>query len=191
MYADPVVINRYPLITRSEVFEFIRFAIKSNGLNPDDPRYRVTVEWSERMTRAAGTATYQLGLIKLSTKLLPRSTPEDQRQTVIHEACHLISFWKYGEAGTGHGHYWKACMRACGLAPRRCHSIPRAGLRRGRTQAVVYNRVEIQKTQPETFAFRCNCKKYTFSAERVEKVLKGETTLRCKRCESQIVACAG
>ena len=34
--------------------------------------------------------------IRLSIPLWPRASDQDRRETVIHEACHLIAFYKHG-----------------------------------------------------------------------------------------------
>lgn len=117
------------------VYEIVRFAFKQNDLA--SASHIVTVEWSNRMTKAMGTATIRekaalldggpSHLIRLSTKLFARATEAQHRQTVIHEACHLIDSIK-NRRPMSHGPTWKACMRACGVRPDRYHTVDTNGL---------------------------------------------------------------
>jgi predicted SprT family Zn-dependent metalloprotease len=84
-------------------------------------------EWSTRMTAAAGIA-YSSGLMKFSLPLFSRDAESGNRDTVIHEVCHIINYARNDNAH--HGHKWKHLMRLCGLEPKRCHNIDRTGLKR-------------------------------------------------------------
>lgn len=115
--------------------QIVKFAFEKNGIG--QCAGIVWLEWSNRMTKAMGSAIIRkraakldggpTHIIKLSTKLFARATPEQQRQTVIHEACHIIDSLK-NEKPMSHGSTWRACMRACGAAPERCHSVDTTGL---------------------------------------------------------------
>ena len=110
---------------------WIRFACDSN--NVDELAQVIIVEWNPRFTKRLGDAGYSpttnRARIRLSIPLWPRSTEEGRRETVIHEACHLIAFYKHGVVAA-HGHEWRLAMRNCGLQPTRLHSVDRTGLAR-------------------------------------------------------------
>jgi len=117
---------------------WIAFACECNG----DPELddSIMVEWSSRFTRRLGDAVYfrstGLGRIRLSIPLWSRASEQERRETVIHEACHVIVDSKFGNAKQ-HGVEWKAAMRACDLHPTRTHQIDRTGLTRKKRLFVV------------------------------------------------------
>ena len=80
-------------ITDRHIKEWIRFACERNGV-PELAQV-ILVEWSLRFTRRMGDATYSPinygARIRLSIPLWPRASEEDRRETVIHEACHVIA----------------------------------------------------------------------------------------------------
>jgi SprT protein len=110
---------------------WIRFACDSNHV--DELAQVIVVEWNGRFTRRLGDAAYNSityrARIRLSLPLWPRATEEDRRETVIHEACHLIAFYKHGQV-SAHGSEWKAAMKNCGVEPLRLHTVDRSGLTR-------------------------------------------------------------
>jgi SprT protein len=111
--------------------EWIRFACDCNEV--PELAQAVLVEWNRRFTRRLGDAAYNSitfrARVRLSTPLWPRASENDRRETVIHEACHLITFYKFGQVAQ-HGLEWKEAMRNCGLQPERTHSVDRTGLAR-------------------------------------------------------------
>ena len=94
---------------------------------------RINIRWSNRMTSAMGNAskkrTNSQYLIKVSTPLFLRASVEERRQTVIHEVCHVLD-GIVNNVRMSHGPSWKAMMRRAGVAPKRCHSVDNAGLRK-------------------------------------------------------------
>jgi SprT protein len=111
--------------------EWIRFACDCNGV-PELAQV-IVVEWNGRFTKRLGDAGYSSvtfrARIRLSIPLWPRATEEDRRETVIHETCHLIAFYKHGVVAA-HGHEWRLAMKNCGVEPLRLHSVDRSGLAR-------------------------------------------------------------
>ena len=83
----------------------------------------IVVEWNPRFTRRLGDAAYNSitfrARIRLSSPLWPRTSEEDRRETVIHEACHIIVGYKFGQVAAPHGSEWKEAMRNCGVEPLR------------------------------------------------------------------------
>ena len=111
---------------------WIRFACERNEVS--ELAQVVVIEWNPRFTRRLGDAGYSSttfrARIRLSIPLWSRSTEEDRRETVIHETCHLIVGFKFGQVTAPHGSQWQEAMRNCGLRPTRLHSVDRSGLAR-------------------------------------------------------------
>lgn len=156
----------------SEVRKLIQFACDANG-RPDIADM-IRVQWSNRMVRSMGYASRQLidshndYVIKLSTPLFARANEEQQRQTVIHEACHVIDS-VVNKVHMSHGHSWKECMRKCGVQPDRCHTVSTSGL---------VNR----------WTYHCpNCKQtFSLSTRFHNQIVRGRLRV-CKRCNTIIV----
>ena len=89
--------------------KWIRFACDSNEV--DELAQVIVVEWNPRFTRRLEDAAYSSityrARIRLSIPLWPRATEEDRRETVIHETCHLIAFYKFGQVAAPHGSEWR------------------------------------------------------------------------------------
>lgn len=94
-------------------------------LNP-----KIVVQWNDRLTRTAGKAWPNKNLIELSPVLLARTSEADQKNTVVHEVCHLAAPILYNRKVAWHGKEWQSLMLRCGELPERCHSIPRDDLKR-------------------------------------------------------------
>jgi len=116
-----------------EIREEIRFACHANGI-PELAK-KIRFSFNNRFTRRMGDANYYSNRIRLSKPLWKRATPEQRRETIIHEACHLIARHKHGPQIKAHGREWKAAMRRAGFKPIRCHSVDTSGLREGTQNA--------------------------------------------------------
>jgi SprT protein len=118
--------------------QWIRLACDSNGVS--ELAQVIVVEWNSRFTRRLGDAGYSSttyrARIRLSIPLWPRAKEQDRRETVIHETCHLITFYKFGQVAA-HGPEWRLAMRNCGLQPTRLHSVDRSGLARRQKRFVL------------------------------------------------------
>jgi SprT protein len=117
---------------RQRITEWIRFACDRNCV-PELARV-IVVEWNRRFTRRLGDGGYNLrtkgARIRLSIPLWPRTSEQERRETVIHEACHCIVGFKHGQVARPHGGKWKQAMGACGVRPLRTHNVDRTGLAR-------------------------------------------------------------
>ncbi len=97
---------------------------------PEIAELRVYLEFNNRFTRRMGSAKWtgpKSGRVRLSAPLWPRASETERRETVIHEACHVVQFHIYPR-GKGHGAEWKHLMRLCGVKPERCHHVDRTGI---------------------------------------------------------------
>ncbi|HRK72973.1 MAG TPA: SprT-like domain-containing protein [Rhodothermales bacterium] len=86
-----------------------------------------SIQWSNRMTRAAGTASKKG--IKLSIPLLRTASDDFCIEVAIHEAAHYIDFKFRGKSD--HGHEWRKLMTILGYPnAERCHTLDRSHLHR-------------------------------------------------------------
>jgi SprT protein len=131
---------------------WIRFACDSNGV-PELAQV-IVVEWNPRFTRRLGDAAYSPSTfrakIRLSIPLWPRASDQDRRETVIHEACHIIAVYRFGFVAQ-HGSEWRLAMKNCGVEPLRLHQVDRTGLARKQRRFVLLDcpRQELEK--------KCRC----------------------------------
>jgi SprT protein len=119
------------IMEERHIREWIRFACERN--NVGELAQVIVVEWNPRFTRRLGDAAYSSttfrARIRLSSPLWPRAPEVDHRETVIHEACHIITGYRFGFVAQ-HGPEWKEAMRNCGVEPLRLHAVDRTGLAR-------------------------------------------------------------
>ncbi len=102
---------------------------------------RIRVAWGARFTARMGDARWdavrKAGLIRLSAPLWPKASEAERRETVIHEACHVIADFKFGR-NQGHGDGWRHMMMLCGYPDaKRCHAVDREAIVRRRQQSRV------------------------------------------------------
>jgi SprT protein len=148
----------------SKIRELIQFACDKNG-RPDIAA-KIKVEWSNRMTVTMGHVRRDKSsdgfTIRLSTKLFARATPEQQRQTVIHEACHVIDALVNKE--WGHGAGWKTVMRCAGVKANVHHEVCTDGL-------------------VKEFVYACpnNCHDFKLSTRMHNSMVKGQRRI-CRTC---------
>lgn len=165
------IVGLYPIIGPGEVRALIRHACKANGC--EDFADVIRWHWNGRFTRRMGDANPRTNVIRLSRPLFPRASPEEQRETVIHEACHLISIHKHGAKGTGHGRLWKLCMMLAGGKGDRCHKVDRTGLKRTR--------------RSQSVPARCGCGTITsLTPHRAARLRNGTAIYRCRRCRCSV-----
>jgi SprT protein len=80
--------------------------------------YRPKIEWRPlRVT--AGVAYYNEQRIALSKHVI--KTPDQLRETLLHEYAHLLAVHRAGRRGIGHGLHWKRAMTDLGLVPKVHH----------------------------------------------------------------------
>ena len=122
-----IILDASSMSEKEMINQWIFHACRTNNV----PELYNNISWSfdNRLTRCIGKAFVGVNMIKFSAPLWPRADMVERKNTVIHEACHIIAFRKYGHVKS-HGHEWKHCMRQTGEIASRCHSIDRTGLRR-------------------------------------------------------------
>jgi len=157
------------MISRERVRELIRETFRKNGL-PESQADQIQLEWNDRFTSRMGDANHSKQRIRLSTPLFRRATVEQQENTVIHEACHVIAREKFGRGIKSHGGEWKACMIIAGYEPTRCHSIDRTGLKKTR----------------KTYSTSCGCAKLHMVTKKVWIQVAYGYKYTCRRCKCRL-----
>lgn len=159
-------------LTIKEINELIQMACDRNGR--PDIRGKIVLRWSGRMTRAMGKASKKARdhyyTITLSDPLFERATIDEQKQTVVHEACHVIDAVISGRMS--HGPTWKRTMRMAGVEAKRCHNVDRTGLQRAGS----------------TYVYRCMAcsTQFPLGPKRHSNMQAGRTYL-CGRCRNPLV----
>ncbi|MBI2448867.1 SprT-like domain-containing protein [Candidatus Pacearchaeota archaeon] len=75
--------------------------------------------WNKRFQSKAADARPTQKLIRISVVNWKASTEEQKEQTVKHETCHIISYYRYGDISLGHGRHWQTAMIRAGCDPDR------------------------------------------------------------------------
>jgi len=82
------------------------------------------VEWTSRLTTAAGRADYRRKLISLNPLL--RKHPDEIDRTLRHELAHILAQFRAGRRRISpHGNEWQQACRDLGITgEKRCHTLP-------------------------------------------------------------------
>ncbi|NRB25375.1 SprT family zinc-dependent metalloprotease [Shewanella sp.] len=118
--------------------------------------------------KSAGTAHLQLNLLRFNATLLFENHQTFIDQVVPHEICHLLAYRLYGKVKP-HGKEWQALMiEIYQLEPATTHTL--------NTESVA----------GKTFDYLCDCGSIPLSVRRHNKVIRGETQYRCRRCKQAL-----
>ena len=140
------------------------------------------VQWTLRGKTKLGVAQ-GFQLIKLNAAYASAMGRDEYLQTVLHEACHIITTWrrhvtfKLAHQSTGpwapHGPEWRKAMRLLGLSPDRtaCISPEVNALVK---PARVTNKVPIY----------CSCTTHWVTVARAKRVIETGAVLRCRVCKT-------
>ena len=121
--------------------------------------------------RAAGQAIWPANRMRLNRALLEGNLPAFLENVIPHELCHLWHRQLVGIADRPHGRFWQDLMRRMGAEPSRCHDFKVEEIRRPQRQ----------------FQYQCQCSTHLLGARRHNRVLRGEATYQCRRCQSRLV----
>ena len=158
------------------VREWVQYGLSEAGF----PNLTITVEWSNRFTARLGDANYfpdkGYGRIRLSSKLWPTMSEEEQIDTVLHEVAHVVDFYCNGKVkvrgkqnGGHHGPTWKAICKKIGAKAKRYAGNDVADFAQFRRRVVRYS-------------VPCHCDKpHIVTKHRLTKMRNG-ATYRCRRC---------
>ena len=118
--------------------------------------------------KSAGTAHLQQNKLRFNAILLIENQDAFFEQVIPHEICHLLAHQMYGRVKP-HGLEWQALMvHLFTLTPSTTHSM--------NTQSVT----------GKQFSYRCDCGPVSLSIRRHNKVIRGETQYRCRRCKKEL-----
>ena len=117
------------LLSHRETIDFAHELLRQWSV----PNYKV--DFSNRFTRRMGQCDFRHRVISFSAPLWPLATPEQRRQTTIHEVAHAVTRDRHGMVAA-HGKEWKAQMVAMGAQPKRTHNVQRDSVRRTRGDTV-------------------------------------------------------
>ena len=157
--------------TMTEIHELIK---ETFDLCEEPELYEYTkIQWNSRFTSRMGDALYyhrtNTGRIRFSPLLWNRASPEERRETVIHEACHIVAercARRTGRGKAGHGPIWKRYMKIAGAKGDRCHTVNRDGLKRKQKRVEAY----------------CGCRTWQLTQNRATRMQKKRTSYSCKNC---------
>jgi predicted SprT family Zn-dependent metalloprotease len=155
------------------------------------PQYynRIVVEWSNGLKTTMGNARTKRskdgdysGLIRLSVALWPRASEEERKETVIHEAAHILAHIVYGER-CDHGPKWVATMARLGYPnASRCHQVDVRGLKRpirryavtcrSCSKEVIFTKDERDKVLNRGYVCHCRCRAQLGAADIRAAILK-------------------
>lgn len=160
---------------RGAIRQLIIAACQANGC--PEIAQRIIVKWNRRYTNCMGKASYRGPFdmtVSLSVPLWPRATEEEHRQTIIHEACHIIARYKHQHLGgkariSPHGWEWKQAMVRAGVEPKRCHNVSTEELKR----------------KTKKFAHSCGCTTHNVGTVRHNRIMRGQI-YTCRRCGGKL-----
>lgn len=113
-----------------QIREWIDFALDRNDVAYMSNMIRV--QWNKRFIRKFADAGYgkspPRGIIRISPRIWERATETERRETIIHEACHIVVFHLHGIEIKPHGIEWRQAMVNCGVEPVRCHDVNLFGI---------------------------------------------------------------
>lgn len=124
--------------------------------------------------RAAGQAVFarrsRACVIRLNAALLESHPTEMIDETVPHEVAHVVIYRLYGRKVRPHGEEWKTLMRAFGVDPAPCHTLPAEPVRR-----------------LKRFRYRCGCDEPAWLTSIRHKRAAAGTAYICRRCGESLV----
>lgn len=124
--------------------------------------------------RAAGQAVFARRSrecrIRINAKLLASHPREMLDETVPHEVAHVVIYRLHGRRVRPHGAEWKALMRAFGVAPEPCHTLPSEPARR-----------------LKQYRYRCACSEPVWLTSIRHNRARRGTVYLCRRCGEKLI----
>jgi len=94
------------------------------------------------------------------------------QRTPPHEVAHHVVHQLHGDRGIRpHGPQWQEVMAAFGVEPSRCHD---------------YRLDNLSRRRQKRYRYCCQCQEHDLSANRHNRVLRGEQTYLCRRCRQPL-----
>ncbi|KAA8998229.1 SprT family zinc-dependent metalloprotease [Affinibrenneria salicis] len=154
---------RIPIALHQAVMRTLRVALQQAN-HRLDARYPEPVVNYQQRGATAGSAWLQNWEIRLNAVLLRENQQHFIDEVIPHELAHLLVYARFGRVAP-HGKEWRWMMEQVLAVPaRRTHNFALASV------------------QGKTFFYRCQCQQHQLSIRRHNRVLRGETEYRCRRC---------
>ncbi|RTR40263.1 SprT family zinc-dependent metalloprotease [Shewanella canadensis] len=145
------------------------YQIAEKHLNLHFPRPQINFKLRGR---SAGTAHLQLNKLRFNPVLLAENSDIFLKEVIPHEICHLLAYRLYGKVKP-HGKEWQSLMISVfGVQPSTTHSL------------------DTQSVDGKKFEYHCGCGPVKLSIRRHNKVVRGETQYRCRRCKRELTRAA-
>ncbi|GGP63334.1 protein SprT [Shewanella algicola] len=131
------------------------------------PFPRPVVQFSLR-GKSAGTAHLQTNRLRFNPVLLAENPHVFLAEVVPHEISHLLCYQLFGRVKP-HGKEWQSIMLSTfNVAPKTTHQL------------------NIQSVNGQQFDYFCGCGNTTLSIRRHNRVVRGQTQYRCRRCQQTL-----
>ncbi|KGA31716.1 MULTISPECIES: SprT family zinc-dependent metalloprotease [Pectobacterium] len=154
---------RIPIASHQAVMRCLRDKLQQANLTLQTDYTEPTVNYQQRGS-TAGTAWLQHWEIRLNPVLLQENQQAFIDEVVPHELAHLLVYARFGRVAP-HGKEWRWMMESVLHVPaKRTH------------------RFAVQSVQGKTFTYLCDCQRHELTIRRHNRVLRGETEYRCRRC---------
>jgi SprT protein len=142
------------------------YQLAERHFNRPFPRPQVTLDLRGQK---AGVAYLYRNLLRFNGQLYRENAEDFLRQTVPHEAAHLLAHALYGERIRPHGKEWKGLMTGLfGLPALRCHDY------------------QVPRRRSTRYLYRCACPEHMpFTPQRHALVARGRR-YSCLRCGSML-----
>lgn len=164
---------RIPIALQQAVMRCLRekLQLARQHFAEDFPEPKVV--YQQRGT-SAGTAWLQDWEIRLNPVLLMENKQAFIDEVVPHELAHLLVYRRFGQAATPHGSEWRRMMEEVLQTPAsRTHQFG------------------IASVQSKTFPYQCRCQLHQLTVRRHNRIQRGESEYRCRRCGEKLVFAAG
>lgn len=128
---------------------------------------RPSVHFSLR-GKSAGTAHLQLNKLRFNPVLLTENPAIFINEVVPHEISHLLCFHLFGKVKP-HGKEWQSVMLSTfNITPKTTHQL------------------NTQSVGGQQFDYFCGCGNVQLSIRRHNKIVRGQTQYRCRRCKQTL-----
>ncbi|MBB1439981.1 SprT family zinc-dependent metalloprotease [Shewanella sp. SG41-4] len=130
---------------------------------------RPSVHFSLR-GKSAGTAHLQANKLRFNPVLLAENPDIFINEVVPHEISHLVCFNLFGKVKP-HGKEWQSVMLTTfNITPKTTHQL------------------DTQSVSGQQFEYFCGCGSVPLSIRRHNRIVRGQTQYRCRRCQQTLTS---